>query len=198
MITSKKLYKDFCKADLNANLNQYENQSGINYKLYNLFNPLRRFLRLLRRTEYFKNCKKGILDRILYIYYLRKFKKMSIKLGYSIPLNVFGPGLSIPHYGTIVVSTAAKVGKNCRLHVCVNIGATSGSTNAPQIGDNVYIGPGAIIFGDIYIADNVTIAANATVNKSVNVPNVIIGGTPAEILKENSLPWWIKNNLSLK
>ena len=111
------------------------------------------------------------------------FYKVSIKsaeTGLFISSQCFWPGLSIPHYGTIVVNPAAQVGKNCRLHVCVNIGASGGSIRAPKIGDNVYIGPGAILFGDIDIADNVTIAANATVNKSFEVPNVTIGGTPAK------------------
>ena len=49
----------------------------------------------------------------------------------------------------------------------MNIGAHH--DKASRIGNNVYIGPGAIIFGDIEIADNVSIGANATVNKSVLV-----------------------------
>ena len=113
-----------------------------------------------------------------------KKRKIGIKLGYSIPVNVFGPGLSLPHYGTIVVSKNAKVGKNCRLHVGTNIGASAGRPEAPVIGDNVYIGPGAILFGNITIADNVTVAANATVNRNCEIPNVVLAGTPAKIVKE--------------
>jgi serine O-acetyltransferase len=68
---------------------------------------------------------------------------------------------------------------------------------APKIGDNVYIGPGAILFGDIIIADNVTIAANATVNANIETPNVTIGGTPAKIIKGNTSVWWLKNRMNL-
>jgi serine O-acetyltransferase len=35
-------------------------------------------------------------------------------LGLFIPANVFGPGLSIAHYGAIDVGKEAKVGANCR------------------------------------------------------------------------------------
>lgn len=70
--------------------------------------------------------------------------------GFSIGLNCFGKGLSISHIGTIVVNHEARIGENYRLHVCVNIG-----TGSPQIGDNVYIGPGAKLFGKIYIADGI-------------------------------------------
>lgn len=119
-----------------------------------------------------------------------KFRKLSIKLGYSIPINVFGPGLSLPHYGTIVVNPDTKVGKNCRIHVGVNIGAHH--DKAPRIGDNVYIGPGAIIFGGVEIADNVSIGANATVNKSVTEPNVVVVGTPAQVVKRGAPSWNIE------
>jgi len=105
-----------------------------------------------------------------------------MKLGFSIPLNVFGPGLGIAHYGTIVVNGNAKVGANCRIHIAVNIGANGGK-EAPQLGDNVYIGPGAKIFGDIRIADHVKIGANAVVNKSFDEEGAVIVGIPAKRVK---------------
>jgi serine O-acetyltransferase len=114
------------------------------------------------------------------------FHKYSVKLGFSIPLNVFGPGLSIAHYGTIVVSDAAKVGKNCRIHEGVNIGATNGSFKAPEIGDNVFIGTGAKIIGDITIADDVAIGANAVVVKSILEKGVTYGGVPAKKISANN------------
>ena len=61
-----------------------------------------------------------------------------------------------------------------------NIGAYEGG--APVIGDNVYIGPGAKIFGDITIGNNVSIGANAVVNRSFP-DNVIIAGVPAKVIK---------------
>lgn len=198
MITNRKIYLEYCIADKLAN--SISTQTNVLSKIKQLMfpNPIGAFLKLLRKAEYIKNCKKGIGGIIANLYYLNKFRKISKKLGFSIPLNVFGPGLSIPHYGTIVVNQAVLVGKNCRLHVCVNIGSSGGSELAPQIGDNVYIGPGAILFGDIIIADNVSIAANSTVNKSIEVSNVTVGGTPAKILKENTDIWWVKNRLNLK
>lgn len=69
----------------------------------------------------------------------------------------------------------------------MNIGAHH--DRAPRIGDNVYIGPGAIIFGGIEIADNVSIVANATVNKSVMEPNTVVVGTPAHVVKRDVQSW---------
>jgi serine O-acetyltransferase len=196
MIIDKKIYKEYRIADDLANSRPKQN---LYYMIYQFIFPdfIWRFLRLLRKTEYYKNCKKGWCGKLLYIYYLKKYKKISLKLGFSIPLNVFGPGLSLPHYGTIVVNPATRVGKNCRLHACVNIGASGGGAHSPIIGDNVYIGPGAILFGNIKISDNVTIAANSTVNKSIEITNITVGGTPAKIINENTPVWWIRNRLDL-
>lgn len=131
-----------------------------------------------------KNVWGGVIHWLLAKY---KFRKISVKLGFSIPLNVFGPGLSLAHRGNIIVNPQTKIGENCRIHVGVNIGAHH--DKAPRIGNNVYIGPGAIIFGDIEIADNISIGANATVNKSFTEENVVIAGTPAKIVKRDVPSW---------
>jgi serine O-acetyltransferase len=84
-----------------------------------------------------------------------------------------------------VVNGAAKIGANCRLHVCVNIGTQAGYGNkAPIIGDNCYIGPGAKLYGDITIANNTAIGANSVVNKSFEENNIAIAGIPARKIKE--------------
>ena len=161
--------------------------------------PIWLFIKTLRRVEYYSNCRPlgpfGVLIGFVYKWMLRR---RSMKLGFSIPINVFGPGLSIPHYGTIVVNSNARIGANCRLHVGVNIGASGGSIKAPCLGDNVYIGPGAIIFGDIQIADNVTIGANATVNRSCGQANVVLAGSPANIVKYDMPSWVDFNNINWK
>lgn len=137
-----------------------------------------RYQRLLRKVEYYHNCRGGILSKIYYQILRYQERKLAERLGYSIPINVFGPGLSIAHQGTIVVNAQAKVGSGCRLHVCVNIGGRN--DEAPEIGNNVYIGPGVKIFGSINISDNIAIGANAVVNKSFNEPGITIGGIPAK------------------
>lgn len=112
------------------------------------------------------------------------------KYNWTIPINVFGPGLAIVHAGTIVVSGSAQVGKNCRIHVCTNIGRAAirdgKESGAPVIGDNVYIGPGAKLFGPIRIGDNTVIGANAVVNKSFEEGNCTIAGVPAKMVSSNN------------
>ena len=191
MIQSKQDYEFYLKQD--KIMNGWPVHQSLSSRIKNIIfpNPIQKFLSLLRKAEYYTNCRKynviscGIVRS--------KLRKQGLKLGFYIPLNTFGPGLSLPHTGTIVVNGNTKVGANCRLHVCVNIGANGGEEKVPQIGDNVYIGPGAILFGDISIADNVTIGANATVNKSCNQQHVVLAGSPASIVKEN-YPNWIELN----
>ena len=122
-----------------------------------------------------------------------RFKKLSLKLGFSIPINVFGPGLAIVHYGTIVVNASSKVGKNCRIQTCTNIGASGGRSEAPQIGENVYIGPGAVIYGNIKLGNNIAIGANSVVNKSFEETDIMIGGVPAQKIKEIDIKTIIKH-----
>ena len=105
-----------------------------------------------------------VIDIVLHY----RFKKLQFKLGFSIPLNVFGPGLAIVHYGTIVVAEGARIGSNCRIHEGVTIGATNGSSVAPVLGDNVFIGSGAKIIGNIHICNDVQIAANAVVVRDID------------------------------
>lgn len=103
----------------------------------------------------------------------------AVKLGFTIPPNTCGKGLNIHHYGCIVINENARIGENCNIQQGVNIGQNYGNSNVPTIGNNVYIGPGAKIFGKIYIADGCAIGANAVVNKSFKTPNVNIVGIPA-------------------
>ena len=143
-----------------------------------------KFQRLLRKTEYHFNNN----HKIRYLFLKVRLNALSTKLGFTIPLNVFGPGLSIAHRGTIVVNGHAKIGSNCRIHVCVNIGASATcSTAAPTIGDNCYIGPGAKLYGDILLGEHVAIGANSVVNKSFPDGHCIVAGVPAKIISNKHL-----------
>lgn len=87
-----------------------------------------------------------------------------------------------------MVSGNAKIGKNCRIHVCTNIGNAHSKEGigAPTLGDNVYIGPGAKLFGAIHIGDNVAIGANAVVNSSFPKGNCTIAGVPARKISDKT------------
>ena len=150
-----------------------------------LFDRIWTYTRTLRKVEYLKNCpKKNPVYKIRYKYYRTKLELLIFLTGMRIRPNTCGPGISIAHDGPIGIHGNARLGKNCRIHVGANIGATAGETKAPRIGNGVYIGPGAVLFGDIEIADHIAIGANAVVNKSFTEPGISIGGIPAKKISD--------------
>lgn len=128
---------------------------------------------LLRYTEYFMNTNKRLRSTLAKILLYRYENRYQI----HVPPNTCGKGLSIAHVGLIVINSKASIGENTRVNVGVNIGANHGE--APLLGGGVYIGPGAKVFGDIIIADNVRIGANAVVNKSCKQEGALLVGVPA-------------------
>ncbi|RJP84255.1 MAG: serine acetyltransferase [Desulfobacteraceae bacterium] len=148
-------------------------------KFYQIRKPIVHYTVLLRKVEYLQNVKHGFLTRFLCKIYQLRLKLLGAKLGFSISPNTFGPGLYLVHWGSIVVSSKARFGSNSRLHSCVNV------SGAPVIGENVYLGPGAVITGDISIGNNVTIGANTVVYSSFP-DNVTVLGNPARVVKKKA------------
>lgn len=181
MITSKKQLLEFIQADALAS-----GRSCVKPKLFG--DEIWKFQLTLRKFEYYSN-KKGsgrYLTLPLKVFYHFRFHKMSVRLGYSIPINVFDKGLCIAHIGGIVVNDTARVGQNCKILDGVTIGATNGVNKAATIGNNVFISTGAKIIGDITIADDVAIGANATVVKSITEKGTTWGGVPAKKISDNN------------
>lgn len=141
-----------------------------------------KFQKMLRREEYY--AQKGGLWIVLSVLYRIRKNKLGQKLGFTIHKNVFGQGLRIWHYGNIVVNANAQVGDNCTLHGDNCIGNNGLNNDNPKIGNNVELGVGAKIIGDILIGDNVIIGAGAVVNKSFPEGNCILAGVPAKMIKK--------------
>lgn len=162
---------------------------GIKRKHPKLFaDEVWKFEIFLRKHEYYNNVKNPtFIDRIMLYWYRYRHHSMGIKLGFDIPINVFKGGLRINHYGYIVVNPNARVGFYCDVHQGVNIGTHGGGE--PNIGDNVWIGPGAKLFGSIVIADNCQIGANAVVNKSFEEKGIAIAGVPAKKISNHPNPY---------
>lgn len=90
-----------------------------------------------------------------------------------------GPGLFILH-GFSTILSAKRIGSQCWIHQQTTIGYTDPSS-APDIGNQVYIGCGAIILGNIRIGDGSRIGAGAVVLQDVP-PGATAVGVPARIL----------------
>jgi len=151
-----------------------------------LFDPVLRFQVLMRLDEWLLNTGKPRLIRFPLLLW---FRRLSVRLGFSMGPNIFGPGLAIVHYGTIVIDPTARIGKNCRIHVGSHIGGAAQFVDtaevhkfSPRIGDNVYIGPGAKLYGPIKIGNNCVIGANAVVTKSFEEDGLTLAGVPAKAI----------------
>jgi serine O-acetyltransferase len=91
-----------------------------------------------------------------------------------------GGGLYLPH-GNVVVDGMVRIGRNCVIGPWVTVG-TRGSVAGPRIGDDVFIGTGAKILGDINVGDRARIGANAVVLEDVP-EGVTVVGIPARPVK---------------
>lgn len=145
-----------------------------------------KFERLLRKLEYYINCKSGILSGMILKIYKFRFHRLSIRLGFIISPNVFGEGLAIPHYGMLGVHANARIGKNCRLLQGVVIMANGGSHDAAVVGDNCFFGIGAKVVGAVRIADDVAVGAGAVVTKDILEPGTTWAGAPARKISDNN------------
>lgn len=82
------------------------------------------------------------------------------------------------------------LGAFCDIHQGVNIGQHGADQHdVPTIGDNVWIGPGAKIFGRITIASRCAIGANAVVNRSFTDEDISIAGIPAKKVGDKGNPY---------
>ena len=142
-----------------------------------------RYVKLLRKTEYHHNVP-GTWHKVLYVLYRRRKNRLGMKLGIEIWDNTFDEGLTIYHAGNIVINGMSKIGKNCKLHGSNCIGNNGKNLSSPVIGDNVRLGVGAKVIGDIHIADNVTIAAGAVVVDSCDIKGATLAGIPARVVKK--------------
>lgn len=149
------------------------------------------FLRLMRKCEYYENCRKDLEGRLYAKYLKYRYVVLSQRLGFSIGFNTCGPGLCIEHYGCVIINQHARLGANCRIIGNAVVGATA-DDKVPVIGNNVFIGFGAAIIGDVTVADGVAIGANAVVSRSVTTPDVTVGGIPASIISPRGSAQYIR------
>jgi len=138
----------------------------------------------LNNSLYFKSRKIPIINKLVSLHCMIWLKLSQVISGLSIPIGTeIGKGILIGHVGPIIINNQAIIGENCNLGpmVIIGYGRHKGEFGVPKIGNEVFIGSGAKIFGPITIGNNVAIGANSVVN--FDVPDeAVVGGNPAKIL----------------
>ena len=156
------------------------------------FSPNLHFIYLLRTAQkHPKNTFSGKIWRLILRHY-------QIKYGFQIyPETQIGAGLYLGHWGTLVINPKAKIGENCNIAQGVTIAQANRGKNegVPEIGNEVWIGPNAVIVGNIKIGDNVLIAPNAFVNFNVPSNSVVIGNPGNISANKNATLGYVNNKI---
>ena len=180
MIRTEQELEFYIRADYMMNRGYFK--PSFKQRLREFFFPdyIMDYLISMRKVDYYSN-RGGYLLVINKI----KFRRLSVKLGFSIPPGVFGYGLILPHYGTIVVGPNNKIGNYAVLHTSTCI------TSRPKsIGDNFYLSTGAKVITGEDLGDNIMISANSVVIKGCIDGNALLVGAPA--YRKKTIPAWFE------
>jgi serine O-acetyltransferase len=117
--------------------------------------------------------------------YLFLYRYVRNVYGIELPCRTkVGRRCFIPHQSGIVIHPFSEIGDDCLIRQNVTLGAASRDkpTGAPKLGNNVHIGAGAVLLGNITVGDGAKINANAVV--MTNVPaGAFVFNSPPKILK---------------
>jgi len=93
------------------------------------------------------------------------------------PAARIGRGFFIDHGMGVVIGETAEIGDNVTFFQGVTLGGTGKESGKrhPTVGNNVTIGAGAKVLGNIHLGDNVYVGANAVVLKSVPAGCTVVG-----------------------
>ena len=147
--------------------------------------PGLRFTFYLRKVAFYSRISRSY-GIFAYIYNRLWLNHYGIRYGFDIsPSTKIGSGFYIGHFGTVIISPYAVLGRNVNVAPGVTIGATSRGSRlgAPTIGDRVWIGANAVLVGRITVGDDALIAPGAYVNFDVP-PKAVVLGNPGKIVAE--------------
>lgn len=135
--------------------------------------------------------RRGLWWKPLYLLCRVALRHYSVKYGFQIPWQAdIGPGLSIGHFGPIIVNPSSRIGVNCNLTVGVLLGLNyrmnkngGGRFEYPEIGDRVSLGNGSKIIGGVRVGSGSMVGVNTVVTKDIP-DNSIVVGVPAKIISQ--------------
>lgn len=158
-------------------------RSLLTHRIRGIANWMRSFIRFKIRQRWIKT---NGMTRIHSTVHLNAPHK-DMSFGHHVQL---GPHCHVSadiHFGNYVlcVGHVSFIGKNEHRYDCVGQTvweAPRGVDRPTVIGNDVWIGHGAIIIGGVHVGDGAVIAAGSVVTKDVP-PLTIVGGNPAKIIR---------------
>lgn len=149
---------------------------------------LRSWIVCSRKMDYYKYKKTVSFNPIYSIFYLcyaRKTNQLCQKLNMEVPTENIGKGLTIYHPTGNVVNGKAVIGENCRFHGNNCVGNSGVDTSlCPTLGDNIMLGVGAKVLGNVRLANNIKVGAGAVVVSSFLEEGITIAGVPARKIEK--------------
>ncbi|HUP10662.1 MAG TPA: serine acetyltransferase [Niastella sp.] len=176
---------------IRADLYRYFGRNDAKAFLRGLQVPGFRYSYILRKCARYK---KYTIPGMFYRMLLKHYK---YKYGFQIPIATqIGRGLYLGHFGQIVVNGKVIIGENCNLEHGVTIGQTNRGKQkgSPVIGNNVWIGTGSVLVGNIRIGDNVLIAPNSYISSDIPPNSLVVSNQSVEIIpRANAVEGYVNN-----
>ena len=177
---------------IRSDLYRYSGNTGIRSFFYHLlFSPGFKYSFWMRKCAYLKA--HPFFRHFAFPVAWLVLHHLEIKYGISISYRTsIGSGLYIGHFGGIVINSNSVIGKNCNLSQGVTLGKSNRGERQgyPVVGDNVYIGPGAKIIGNIRVGDQVAVGANCVATKAIP-DKAVVAGVPGRIISMNGSDGYI-------
>jgi serine O-acetyltransferase len=137
----------------------------------------------------FVRARSSAVRRVAHLLSVLAIKFIQIVSGISLPPECeVGPGFYIGHFGTTLINPRVRIGRCCNIANGVIIGSGGRGEihgkdreGVPEVGDRVFIGPGAVVFGPIRIGNDASIGANSVVHRSVP-DRAVVSGVPARVV----------------
>lgn len=175
---------------LGENDNQMKQMKKSHHKRYTIW----RYMYYFRCSQYWREVRqnknlgkmKRRLAKIKYKYYDRKRNIYSEKSGVEIGIDCkIGKNCDIWHSGIVINGS---IGDNCLFHGNNIIGnkGKNYEKDSPVLGNNVDIGAGAVVIGELELADDCIVGAGSVVTKSFTEKGTVIVGVPGEDRKLRS------------
>jgi serine O-acetyltransferase len=182
---------------LQADLYRYRGQANRRafWSAY-LHDPGFRFTYYLRKVQYYRESRNSwgmpgyVYNRLMLNYYRMRY-------GFDISPNTrIGPGLYLGHFSGVVISPYAILGSNINVAHGVTIGAESRGRRigAPTLEDRVWVGPHAIIVGNITIGTEAMVGPGAYVNFDVPARAVVLGN-PGKVVSYSGSSGYVNRTL---
>jgi len=146
--------------------------------------PGLKYMTIFRLVQHYRT-----RNRLLFYFFFLWLRRLKVKYGFDISYRTqIGKGFYIGHLGTVVIHGDSVIGENCNISQGITIGVSNygSKKGVPVIGNRVFMGPNACVFGNISIGDNVVIGANTVVTDSVPAGKTVVSSSATIIEKDLS------------